>query len=304
MTATTFDTGLRKVNQTLSGGNLTATSTGAGGVATSRLIQGNTYMEFTCTTLAGTPEVGFWTSNGPQSTALSNGAYAIAYRASGAVIVNNTTVTTIATWAQGNRIDVAINPTFHLIWFRVAGGNWNNSGTADPATNTGGIDYSANITIMSTIAPGVYASITGTVWTAALSAASFAGTPPGGYSSLDNVLYTVVNNVDFYDEIVGIAPTFPASIALKNVTEIHRWEHQYNGTTLTQVSGTTKESGVVVTGKKVEVYDRLTGELLGSTYSDGSGNWSIPCLGRPAVRVVGSDPTTYNSEVFDNVVPV
>lgn len=73
---------------------------------------------------------------------------------------------------------------------------------------------------------------------------------------------------------------------------------------VTVVSGTTKEAGVIVVGKVVEVYDRDTGDLIGRTKSDAMGNWSVPALGRPAVRIVGSDPTTYNSVVYDNVMPV
>lgn len=300
MTATIWDAN-RKVNQTLSGGNLIATSTGAGGVGASRLAQGNIYCELTPTTITGTPEVGFWTSNGPQSTALSNALYALAYRGSGAVIVNNVTIATIAAWVVNNRIDMAISPTRQLIWFRVAGGSWNNNVVNDPATFTGGIDYSA-ITILSTIVAGVYASVTGTVWSAAFSSASFAGVPPSGYSSLDDVLYTRAVNVSVAEEIVGLTPSF--AIAARNFLEARRYDRGYNGTTITLVSGTTKEGGVAAAAKKVEMYDRLTGELIGSTVSDGSGNWSMMALGRPAVRVVGSDPTTFNSLVFDNVVPV
>jgi hypothetical protein len=301
--ATTWDT-IRKVNQTLSGGSLITTSTGAGGVAVSRLAQGNIYCELTPTTITGTPEVGFWTSNGLQSTALSNALSSIGYRGSGAVLVNNVTVTTIATWIANNRIDMALNPAAHLVWFRVAGGNWNNSGTADPATNTGGIDYSANITIMSTIAVGVYASASGTVWSAALSAASWAGAAPSGYSSLDNIQYTVVNNIAQTFELNPTVAKEFGPVARAMPMPGDRYQRAYNGTTITVVSGTTKESGSLIAGKKVELYDRLTGELIGSTVSDGSGNWSMMALGRPAVRIVGSDPTTYNSVVYDNVVPV
>jgi hypothetical protein len=43
-------------------------------------------------------------------------------------------------------IGVAVDFTHGLIWFRIApSGNWNGSGTADPATNTGGITISGAI---------------------------------------------------------------------------------------------------------------------------------------------------------------
>ena len=50
------------------------------------------------------------------------------------------TVASIQGWASGNTLCCAVDLDARLIWFRTNGGNWNNSGTADPATGTGGID--------------------------------------------------------------------------------------------------------------------------------------------------------------------
>ena len=296
----------RKSNQTLSNFGAKATSTGAGGVELQRVIQGKTYVEFTPSVITGTPNVGFVSGGWLGNTSLTSGIDRIGYLPSGAVQVNGVTLQTISAYAAGNRIDMAINPLNRLVWFRVSGGNWNNSGTADPATDTGGIDYSSALTGGGTLVPAVYASLTGTVWDVTSDAALFAGVPPSGYSDLSVVQYTRAQTTQ-----PGNAPVGPV-VALPTPGGVFAplMPNGSNGKTfspagpVTVVSGTTKEAGVIVTGKVVEVYDRDTGDLLGRTKSDAMGNWSIPALGRPAVRVVGSDPTTYNSLVYDNVVPV
>ena len=78
----------------------------------------------------------------------------------------------------------------------------------------------------------------------------------------------------------------------------------YNGRTFTLVSGYVMELGVPKPNKRVAVYDRTTDELLGTTLSAADGSWSINCMGRPLVKVVADDPTTYNSLVYDDVTPV
>jgi hypothetical protein len=134
---------------------------------------------------------------------------------------------------------------------------------------------------------------------------AFTDTPPTGFASMDTIAYLALATT------APTAPTsggVPASFGVKAVPSINdqttRGKHFSPAGAITVVSGVTKEAGSPVANKKVEVYDRLTGELLNSSYSDGSGAWSLACLGRPTVRVVGSDPTTYNSVVYDNVVPV
>jgi hypothetical protein len=217
------------------------------------------------------------------------------------VQINGVTLSTIATWAQGNRIDCAVDPANQLIWFRVAGGNWNNNAANNPATGVGGIDFSSMLE--GSIEAAIYASLTGNVWTMVFSAAGFAGAAPAGFASIDNIGLSAVKAA-----AKAVLPgSVPASSDISGglaTYGITGGKHFSPAGPVTVVSGTTKEAGSIVTGKKVEVYDRLTGDLLGRTFSDGSGNWSIAALGRPSVRVVGSDPTTYNSLVYDNVVPV
>jgi hypothetical protein len=294
-----------KTNTTLSGGNLVATSTGAGGARSDRPITGLTYFSAVITTLTGAPQIGIARNDYSGAAALGSQTSSVGYvPTTGIVQYNGATLATIQTSAQGNRIDCAVNWPDRLIWFRTNAGNWNNNVANDPATGVGGIDISG-VAAPGTMVAAVYASLTGNVWTMEFSTA-FTNAPPTGYASLDVVGYVRAQWVCDPRGAPVTGGLLPASFSCRASSMprdgvASKW---FNGTTITVVSGITKEGGVAAGNKRVEVYDRNTGELLNSGLSDGSGNWSLPCLGRPAVRVVGSDPTTYNSVVFDNVVPV
>jgi hypothetical protein len=189
-----------------------------------------------------------------------------------------------------------------LIWFRVNAGNWNNNVANNPVT--GWAASTSRRSLPGTLTAAISASITGNVWTMKFST-------PFTEHPADRL------RVDRHDRLFTLASTAPTGRPLPIVTSLpasydltSRASRRPRAST-SALQGPSPSSaarprkwGWPVASKKVEVYDRNTGELLGTTLSDGSGNWSIPCLGRPAVRVVGSDPTTYNSVVYDNVVPV
>jgi hypothetical protein len=143
---------------TLSNGNLTVRQTASDNVwhngksktlRTSATIKA--YAEFQANLFP--PEGG----EGPGGIGMSNSAQAVGsghfmgdsssslgyYFESGNVYAGGALVTNLMTAAQGNRIDMATDFVHNLVWFRVNGGNWNNSGTANPATAVGGIDISA-----------------------------------------------------------------------------------------------------------------------------------------------------------------
>lgn len=61
---------------------------------------------------------------------------------SGAVFVNGAGVTSIFSYGASDVIDIAVNRVNGKYWMRKNGGNWNNSGSANPATNTGGLTFS------------------------------------------------------------------------------------------------------------------------------------------------------------------
>ena len=64
----------------------------------------------------------------------------VGYYDDGNVYTNSGVVATYAPFNQGSIIDIAVDMTAGMIWFRADGGNWNGGGSADPATNTGGLD--------------------------------------------------------------------------------------------------------------------------------------------------------------------
>lgn len=302
--ATNFDTVNKSSTMALSGGNLTVTSSGVGTAAAQRKMTGLTYYEVTVGTLTGTPGIGFVNSyyNMASGTVMGTDNNGLSYRSSGAVVLNGATLSTIATYVAGNRVDVAVDMINQMVWFRVAGGNWNNSGAANPATNTGGISY-AGISAKN-IVPAVTASATGTIITAAFD--TFAGTPPSGFVTVTTQQGSSVN---------GTADRTGASLPPPSATILTSWgtpdDAWYGGVSLwspsaavTSVSGQVQEAGTPVAGKNVFLYDHDTGQLLGHTVSDGSGNFSIPALGRVRTFAVATDSPTYNALIFDMVVPV
>jgi hypothetical protein len=98
---------------------------------------------------------------------------------SGNIYVNNVyTGTSLGARAANDIFSVAVDATARLIWFRVApSGNWNASGTADPATGVGGISISA---LSGALFP-VFSSIGADQTTINLGATTFSGSIPSGF---------------------------------------------------------------------------------------------------------------------------
>ena len=70
------------------------------------------------------------------------------------------------------------------------------------------------------------------------------------------------------------------------------------------VSGNITVLGVATAGLIVHVHAKVTGELLGTAVTDGSGNYSVNCgLNWADVYVTAFDPTTYQAIVYDRVAP-
>jgi hypothetical protein len=210
VTATVWDANNKSSTEALSGGNLVATSSGVGTVAASRTLTGKTYFEITPTTLTGTVAVGLVNRsyNMASGNILGTDNNGIGYKSSGAVVLNNVTLTTIATYVQGNVIGVAVDIENRLIWFRVGTGNWNNSGTANPATGVGGIDYSSMA--LTSLFPAAGGSATGAVMTAAFS--TFTNTAPSGFVTTDTCQATAVN-ADFGAGRGSLSPASPILVA-------------------------------------------------------------------------------------------
>jgi hypothetical protein len=175
---------------TLSGSNLTATSTGttAGVRHTTGHSSGKYYWEATTINWGSTgTEIGLATS----SASLQGGG--IAGQAvmtksvggfNGSIYINGTySGSTIAAGVISNNIiGIAVDLTAGLIWFRnTPAGNWNGSSTANPATGAGGISLGA--LAGSTLLPLFAALATSEDVTANFGGSAFNGAVPSGFTA-------------------------------------------------------------------------------------------------------------------------
>lgn len=136
--ATTFDSS-NTTNGTLSGGNLTVTATGSGGTRTvASKSTGKYYWEIP--SLSGNSFPAAANSSWLTSTTAGSDANSMRWNPNGQVVTNGSGAATWATYTRGSSdvLSFAVDLGAGLIWGRVNGGNWNNSGTADPASATGG----------------------------------------------------------------------------------------------------------------------------------------------------------------------
>lgn len=183
---TTWNPSDKSANITLTNSNLTATlsvSSANGVRSTTSNSSGKWYFEITATNIsASTFRVGF--ANATQSLTALFGASAN----SGAYIANNgnfdinaSVIGSSASWTTGAVLRIAVDFTNKLVWLAVGGGNWNNSGTANPATGTGGFS-------LSTLSAGPYfIGFSGNANTnaATMDPTGAAFGPPSGFSTWD-----------------------------------------------------------------------------------------------------------------------
>ena len=132
------------LNATLTGGNLVATTSGAGGVRSKDSVSsGKYYWEHTYTTF-NTNSITNGIALASASLSTPGVGSAILLRINGNINVNGTfSGSALGVIAAASVIDVAVDFNAKLIWYRVAPtGNWNGSGTANPATGAGGVSIS------------------------------------------------------------------------------------------------------------------------------------------------------------------
>lgn len=170
---------------TLSNLNLTATKA-SGGAAwrTSRSTYGpgagKYYFEATLVEFSGSfIGIGLGDSSAAVSNFFGADQHGVFYVNNGTVYRGGSLVTTIQTTAEGQVVGVAFDVDAKLVWFRTAGGNWNNSGTANPATGVGGIAFGS---LMSgAIYPGAGVQTSPNDRVTVNFGPTFANTPPSGY---------------------------------------------------------------------------------------------------------------------------
>jgi hypothetical protein len=193
--AVTWSPTNKNANVTLSGGNLVATGsntlgTSASGIATLAVTTGQLkYFEFTATHIDNSNSVMVGVGNA--STAITDGSYlgidtnSFGFIADGRVVFNNSVPTTLAGYASGNIIGVAVRKNDGTIFRRINGGNWNDNPSADPVTNTGGL----TIGVTGDLFPAYCTHGGGgdqSVTTGNFGATSFANSPPTGFTGLDS----------------------------------------------------------------------------------------------------------------------
>lgn len=186
-TTTTFDPANTNANLTLSNGNLTATTnSNVGGYGVSRSIAshstGKYYAEFVHNLAGsnGNSVNGSINGSGSLSAYLGN-TNSVGYFGNAAVYVNNVQVSTIQAYTNLNNVGMAFDITNSLIWFRVNGGNWNNSAPADPATGVGGISTSGYS--CPCYAGAAQAISTSETFTANFGASAYTFTAPAGFGN-------------------------------------------------------------------------------------------------------------------------
>jgi hypothetical protein len=181
----TFNPGDKGVNSTLSGGNLTDTGTTTADStarATGSLTAGGKFFwSYAVATIdTARPGVGIANATANLATFLGQDFNSIGYQPSGTVLINSAVFATLASYTAPATIDVAVDLTNSKIWFRPNGGNWNNSGSDNPATNTGGLSLAT--LNAGPYFPAAYVSNTSAL-TANFGASAFTYAAPSGFVS-------------------------------------------------------------------------------------------------------------------------
>ncbi len=141
---TTFAS-VKNINITLSGGNLTATRSANNAIVYSRdpKSSGKQYIEFAINNIGGSDDgVGLCGLVATQAQVAGSATNAcIVYKSGNIWVSGVSTGVSLGALANGDVISVAFDWTNLKVYFRKNGGNWNNNGSANPATNTGGLTY-------------------------------------------------------------------------------------------------------------------------------------------------------------------
>lgn len=185
MANTTFNPSDKAAVITLSGGNLIATATAtsfAGVRAIDNQATGKFYWEVTWNATTGSNNaigviLGGLSLTVNYATA-STGACVLA--STGSVWTNGTATSGLLTAANGQVVCIAIDISAGLVWFRQdAGGNWNGSGAANPATGAGGKSWP----YVSPVYPFFQADFINEKVTANFGDSAFTGALPAGFTA-------------------------------------------------------------------------------------------------------------------------
>lgn len=194
--ATTWSATNHSPDITLTNGNLTATQNG--GSANHAMGKSDTaittaqkkYWEITVVAVAtiwGSGLVDSTAVSFPSGDFLGGFANTLGYYSNGEVYNNFTVIANYATFTTGDVICLAVDFANTKIWWRVNNGNWNNNGTNDPATNTGGLSFGPLFTA-GDVNPAYDVFTTSGQNTLNAGALPTAFTPPSGFTTFDDAL--------------------------------------------------------------------------------------------------------------------
>jgi len=186
--STTWNPSDKTANVVLSGGNLIATTTSTSDAvrATTAIALGTkVYFELTVASGATNNTGGglLQTGVGMNLYPGSGTAGVILYTGTGQVYVNGSpSGSPLGAYTSGGVLCFAVDLVNNQLWVRLNNGNWNASGSADPSTNTGGLNISG-LFAATTASPAAALATTGVTVTANFGAA-FTYTKPSGFSTL------------------------------------------------------------------------------------------------------------------------
>lgn len=192
---TTWDSGNKSADITLSNSDLTATVGVSGGPAavratTSLSSTNKRYGELTivaANVAVGSAAIGFVNGTFTFSAGLTTTANSFGYRQDGIILTNNGPLGLCAvgfpTWQAGDNVSWAQDFAAKLFWTRVNGGAWlgNVLGTSDPATDANGCDTS---TVTGSIFPAFSSTPSTDAVTAKFSSSSWSFAAPSGYTQM------------------------------------------------------------------------------------------------------------------------
>lgn len=183
MTNTTWNPSDKTAGITLSGSNLTATSSGSnqGVRAVDRQVTGQFYFELTVNLSNASTWIGLGTQYAPIASAA---LYSVVMTLSGIIWVNNaSTGVTLGSRSSGDIIGIAVDLINNLIWFRVApSGNWNGNASYAPNTGVGGVAFQSIGGGGIPLYPMIFFNASGNI-VANFGDTSFSGTVPSGFTS-------------------------------------------------------------------------------------------------------------------------
>lgn len=174
-------------NITLSNGNLTATGGAASSFQSIRSqtsrSTGKYYWEWTVGQKGINNGVaGFLNSTASLATYIGADANGIGLVTNGQVVQSASFTSYLSTIANGDVCGLAIDLDAHLLWVRDGAGNWNGSGTANPATGSGGISLPSGLNSGSVFA-GISVFNSSDFSTANFGGSAFSQTVPAGFSA-------------------------------------------------------------------------------------------------------------------------